>query len=114
MAKFFGKVGFSVTVELDPINEPGVYGDSNIEREYCGDVLQNRASWEQSTEVNDNFNINVRFSLLLDPFAEQYCQKIKYIEYMGGKWKVKSIEIQYPRIILTVGGVYNGEQAGTA
>ena len=62
-----------------------------------------------SGEVNDDLNINMTLSIVADPFAYQNFHQIKYAEYMGSKWKVSSIEVQYPRLILTLGGVYNGE-----
>lgn len=111
MAKFFGKLGFSISVELDPINEPGVYGDTTIERDYTGEKITTSARWEPSSELNDNFNLNCKFSILLDPFAEQYHSKIKYVEYLGTKWKVTGIVPKYPRIELSVGGIYNGDQS---
>jgi hypothetical protein len=30
-----------------------------------------------------------------------------YVEFMGTKWKITNVEVQYPRLILSVGGVYN-------
>lgn len=114
MAKFFGQIGFAVTTEPDPINHPGVFLDDVVERDYFGDIIRNNARWDSASQANDNFNLDCQFSILLDPFAEQNCQKIVYIKHLGERWKVKTINLQYPRLLLTVGGIYNGEQANTA
>lgn len=108
MAKYFGRVGFAISVEEDPENEPGVFSDKTVEKFYSGDTIRQMSRWDNSQQVNDNLNVNCQFSILSDPFAEQNFHSIKYIEYIGALWKVTSIEVQYPRLLLTVGGIYNG------
>lgn len=108
MAKYFGRVGFAITKETDPVNEPGVWEDTIVERFYSGDTVKQTSRWENSQNVNDNLVINCQFSILSDPFAEQNFHSIKYIEYIGALWKVSSVDVQYPRLLLTVGGIYNG------
>lgn len=108
MAKYYGKIGFAMSVELDPENEPGVFVDQVIEREYYGDTVRQSYRFEHSGNVNDNINVNCQFSILSDDFATENCQYIKYIEYMNSKWKVTSVDANYPRLNLTVGGIYNG------
>ena len=104
MAKWFGKIGYAAVIETSP----GVYSDDITEREYCGDVIRNTSRWSVSSDnVNDNLDINNQFSILADPFAYQNFHSMKYVEYMGTKWKITSVEVQYPRLILSVGGVYN-------
>ena len=109
MAKFYGKVGYSVTTET----APGVFTDAVTEQTYYGDVLKDSSSWKKGDDRNDDLVINNRFSILADQYAYQHFSQIKYVEWMGALWKVTSAEVQRPRIILTIGGVYNGEQAGT-
>lgn len=105
MAKWFGKVGYATTVE----SEPGVWEETVVEREYYGDITSNRYKRQNSDDVNDNVNLAISISIVADPFAYQNCANIAYIEYMGAKWKVTDIDpTQRPRLILTVGGVYNG------
>jgi hypothetical protein len=36
---------------------------------------------------------------------------MRYVEFMGTKWKITNIEVQYPRLTLSIGGEYNGQQA---
>ena len=114
MNKVYGKIGFMISKEIDPINDPGVYGDFSEERTYLMEVKRNNANWNTTQNTNDEFSINCSFSVLADPFIEKNCQKIKYIEYLGEMWKVKSIEPSYPRITINIGGVYNAEQNSSA
>lgn len=110
MAKYHGKIGFGVSSEI----RPGVWKDTIVEKTYYGDILQNYVRNENAQQVNDNLNISNRFSILSDPFAVQNFHSIKYLEYIGVKWKVTTVDVQYPRLILSVGGVYNADKTGTA
>lgn len=111
MAKWYGRVGYVETVET----EPGIYEPVAAERPYFGDLLKNVSKWATNTNsVNDNLNVANQISIVADPYAYQHFSSIKYVEFMDAMWNVTSAEPQYPRIILTVGGVYNGPQAGTA
>ena len=105
MSKYFGKIGYGVTEEI----RPGVNEQKMTVKEYYGDIVRNIRRYENSGEVNDDLNINMTLSIVADPFAYQNFHQIKYAEYMCSKWKVSSIEVQYPRLILTLGGAYNGE-----
>ena len=107
MSKWFGKIGYSISEET----EPGVWEPTIVEREYYGDVTSNRINRQNSGEVNDRINLANVISIVADPFAYQNCSKMAYAEIMGAKWKITDIEIQHPRLILTIGGVYNGKQA---
>ena len=102
MAKWFGKIGYVVTEET----EPGVWEETVTEREYYGDVISNRWKHQNSGDVNDDINISQIISIVADPFAYQHCSKIIYVEYMGSKWKVSDVEPMFPRLQLTIGGVY--------
>lgn len=102
MAKYYGKVGYAVTVET----RPGVWEEQITEREYFGDILRNTKRYDNAEGLNDNLNIANLISIVADPFALQNFHTIRYVEYMGANWKVSSVEVQYPRLVLTVGGVY--------
>lgn len=104
MAKFYGKIGYAVTTET----EPGVWVEQITERSYYGDVIRNVRKLQTSDQVNDDINISNEISIVADPFAYQNFHSMRYVEYMGARWKVQSIEVSYPRLILSVGGVYNG------
>lgn len=106
MAKYYGKIGFGQTSEI----KPGVWKDTIVEKNYYGDILQNFVRNDNAQQVNDNLSISNRFSIISDPFATQNYYSIKYLEYLGVKWKVTTVELQYPRLILYVGGVWNADK----
>ena len=108
MAKFYDKVGFAVTAEVDPINRPGIYEDTIHEEWYVGDLVVNMSSrWVDSTQKNEDLRINNKISIVADAYAERNFHAIKYIWYQGVKWKVVSVEVARPRLILTTGGEYH-------
>lgn len=104
MAKFHGKIAYVKTEET----APGVHTEIIMEFPYVGDILRSNLYLERGENLNDDLNINHRFSIVADAFAYENIQFVRYITWMGAKWSVKSIDIQRPRLILTVGGVYNG------
>ena len=105
MAKFYGKTGYAETLKT----APGVYADEITEREYFGDLIRNTRRLQSSDKVNDDINISNEISIVSDPFAIQNFHSMRYVEFMGAKWKITNVEVQYPRLILTIGGVYNGK-----
>ncbi len=104
MAKFYGKIGFADTVET----APGVWTEQIVERNYFGDIIRNTRRLQSSDQLNDDINISNEFSIVADPYANNNFHSMRYIEFMGAKWKITNVEDRYPRLILTVGGVYNG------
>lgn len=107
MAKFCGSIGFATSKE----GAPGVWVDLIVDRHYYGDLIRNVRKVQSSGNVNDNITISNELSIVADPFANANLQDIRYVEFMGKKWKVVNVEISYPRLILTLGDVYNGKQA---
>lgn len=107
MAKFYGKIGYAETVETNA----GVWQEKITERSYFGDLVRNTRMTQSAGQLNDNINISNEISIVADPFANQNFHLMRYVEFMGAKWKITNVEVKYPRLILTVGGVYNGEQA---
>lgn len=106
MGKWYGVVGYAKPVEV----RPGIWKDEITERTYFGDVIRNTSRWSASPDsTNDNLNINNMISIVADPFAYDNFHLMKYVEFMGAKWKISNVEAQRPRIILTVGGLYNGQ-----
>lgn len=104
MAKFYGAVGYVELVET----AKGVFDERITERKYYGDVIRNTHRWEKSEHLNDNLNVNNVISIAADAYANLHFFAIRYVEWMGAKWKVTNVEVQRPRLILTIGGVYNG------
>ena len=103
MAKFYGAIGYAENVET----EPGIWEERITERSYYGDLIRNVRNLQTSDSVNDDVNISNEISIIADPYAEQNFHKMRYVEFMGTKWKISSVEVLYPRLRLTVGGVYN-------
>nr|DAR78117.1 MAG TPA: hypothetical protein [Caudoviricetes sp.] len=101
--KYYGQIGFADTVET----VPGVWSNQIFERNYYGDLVRNTRRLSSSDKVNDDINISNEFSILADPYANENFFKMKYITYMGSKWKITDVRVEYPRLILTVGGLYN-------
>lgn len=106
MAKWYGKVGYIVSEEVTP----GTWLPIPVERSYYGDTIKLVSKWSTSSHVNDNLDLSTQISIVSDPFAYENFQAIKYVEYMGSFWEVSSVEPQNHRLILTVGGVYNGQR----
>lgn len=115
MARFYGIIGFLRTEETDPIEHPGVWEEVLTERPYYGDVMRNTRRWDQnSNSTNDNLVINNTISIVADSFAERYMGAMKYVIWHGDRWVITNIEIQRPRLILTIGGLYNGPEGRLA
>lgn len=105
MARWYGKVGYSETVET----APGVWMSQDTVREYYGDVIRNTTRWTvNSDSTNDNLTVNSQISIVADPFAINKFYSMKWIEFMGTKWKITGVEPQSPRLLLTLGGEWNG------
>lgn len=105
MAKFYGKIGYTNTVET----KPGVYEEQIVERSYYGDLIRNTRRLQSADQVNDDINISNEISIVADPYATNNFHTMRYAVFMGTKWKISNVEVSYPRLILTLGGVYNGQ-----
>ncbi len=103
MAKWFGPIGYAETVET----KPGVWNEQITERMYSGDVLRNTSRFQNTENLNDDINVSNEISIVADPYANQNFHLMRYVEFMGTKWKISNVEVQYPRLRLTIGGVYN-------
>lgn len=106
MARFYGEVGFSQTVETSP----SVWEEKTVPRKYYGDVMQNYYQIRNGGNLNDDIDINNKISIVADSFAKANYGYMRYIKWNGVAWKINSVEVEWPRLILTLGGVYNGEQ----
>lgn len=104
MAKFYGQIGYGEQVETSP----GIWEYNMVEKNHYGDILRNNRRWDQTENVNDDLVISNRFSIVLDAYASNNFYAMKYVKWMGCKWKITNVEIERPRIIISVGGVYNG------
>lgn len=106
MARFYGAVGYAETKETSK----DVWEEEITERYYTGDILRNTRRWDSGEHLNDNLNINNSISIVADAYAYQKFFAIRYVIWMGVKWKVTNAEVQSPRLLLTIGGVYNEQE----
>lgn len=107
MAKWSGNIAFQSTRETSL----GIWEEQMIERHYYGDVIKNYRTLENSSNINDGVNVSNQISFVADPYANENFHNIRYAEFMGTKWRVASIDVEYPRLIMTLGGVWNGQTA---
>ena len=103
MAKWYGVIGYGDTVETNP----GVWTEQITERYAKGEVIRNAIAIQSTDQLNEDIKISNSISIIADPYANSNFHKIRYITYMGTKWKVTNVEVKYPRLILTIGGIYN-------
>lgn len=103
MSKFYGTIGFAETVQTTP----GVWKEQITERNYYCELLRNRRVSQSSDQVNDSFNVANEISIISDPYVDDNIRSMRYVEFMGAKWKVSNIDVRPPRLILTLGGLYN-------
>lgn len=105
MAKYYGKIGFVFSRVQD-----GVWTEEVVEKGYKGDLIRNLRSLQASDQLNDDINITNDVSIIADPYAVQNFLSIRYATFMGKPWKVNTATVEYPRIILKLGGLYNVEE----
>lgn len=101
--KWSGKIGFVETKET----RPGVWENVTTERNFYGDVIRDIRKNQSSGQVNDDINISNRISIVSNSFVRDNLSFMKYIEFMGAKWKITDVEVQHPRLVLTIGGLWN-------
>lgn len=108
MAKFYGQIGYAIDEEP----KPSIHVERIIERNYRGEEVKNTRKLHERGEVNDSITITNQISILSDPFAMNNFHNIRYVTYNGVRWKVENVEVARPRLILSLGGVYNGPTPG--
>jgi len=106
MAKFYGKIGYALPTE----KALGVWEDVITELDYRGDVILNQERWQPTDQTNDDFNLDNSISIIADEYAYKNCGNMKYIIWGSTVWKIQSLKINRPRMILQIGGVYNGKR----
>ena len=107
MAKFCGMIGFIDTVEDE--ENPGVYIEQTVEKEYRGELITVRRRLQSNSNgVNDNVTISNELSIVADPYANENMYAMRYVVFGGAKWKIETIDVEYPRLKLSIGGVFNG------
>lgn len=105
MARFFGEVGFAeVNVEI----RPGVWDDIVVERKYYGDTVRNSRRFQDGSAIVDGISVENSISILADAYANERIDAMRYVRWMGSLWEISTVEVQRPRLLLRLGGVYNG------
>lgn len=107
MAKFYGEIGFA---EANVETRPGVFKDVITERKYYGDVLDNTRQLE-GEKINKDFSVGNSISIMADAYTNNHFFAMRYIKWMGVLWAIDNVKVQSPRLILRLGGVYNGPTA---
>lgn len=105
MAKWYGVIGFEETVET----APGVWEEQITKRSYYGELRRNTRRLQSTEHLNDDITINNEISIIADPYARNHYHSIRYAEFSGSAWKISNIEEQFPRLVLTLGGIWNGQ-----
>ena len=111
MARYHDRVGFLIPIDDQ---RTGLATNRVVERPYYGKVLEHTRRWESSEHVNDDLSISNQISITANDYAFKHMSAIAYARYMGGYWKVTSIRVKGPEIVLTLGGVWNGQVESTA
>jgi hypothetical protein len=108
--RFFGQVGYATpAVET----APDVFKATMVEYSYYGDVVRNSRQLESSDKVNNDLSVNNSISIVADEYANEHFHAIRYIRWAGALWTVSDVEVQSPRLLLRLGGVYNGPTSGS-
>ena len=107
MGLFYGPIGFVETVE-EPSGS-GIWVEKPTEKNYRGVVSKYGKNWNNgSQQVNPNLMITNSISIVADPYISNHLYALRYIKWLGGYWEVSSVDVEPPRLILSIGGVYNG------
>jgi hypothetical protein len=109
MAKFHGVIGYGEAVET----APGVWEDEITERLYFGDVIRNTRQI-QEVGINDDISVGNSISIVADAYAQEHFFAMRYCIWLGIYWVVRDVEVRRPRLVLRLGGVYNGPKAGSS
>lgn len=109
MARYHGRVGYGDSEEKDL----GVWEDVIVERSYTGDVIRNIRSLREGEQLNSDLSVQNSISVVADEYAYEHFFAIRYVEWAGALWTVSSVEVQRPRLLLTLGEVYNGPTPGS-
>lgn len=109
--RFSGTVGYAEQAETIP----GVWTDVITEYHYSGDVIRNNRHLGSPTleppVTQGELALENSFSILADAHAYANFMNMRYISWEGTNWKITNIEVRRPRLILTVGGQWDGNTA---
>lgn len=104
MARFYGDIGYGESVEVSP----SVWKDVIVEYPAYGDVLRNTRALEDGVSVNDDISVGNSISIVADAYAREHFFAMRYLKWQGALWKIVEVDVVHPRLVLRLGGVYNG------
>jgi len=107
MNRFHGAIGYGQSVQ----SAPGVWKDVITEVSYFGNITRNTRQLREGSLVNDDITVGNNISIIADAYASENFMNIRYVEWQGSLWTVSAVEVQAPRLVLTLGGIYNGPTA---
>lgn len=111
MARFHSVVGFSDgTVQTSP----GIWQDHIVEKQYFGDVIRNSRQFREGENLNNDLSVENSIEIVADAYANLHFHAIRYVMWAGALWNVYEVEVRSPRLVLRLGGVYNGPRAETS
>ena len=102
MSRFYGAIGFARQEQT----APGVYSDTIVEKDYRGELIQNMVRWDSTDSVNDDMRISNTLSIIADPYSQNHISEMRYVVWLGKKWKITSVTVEHPRLKLELGGLY--------
>ena len=104
MARFYGNVGYSTTIE----KKPGIWVEEVVEYPYYGDIIRNARTLDTGEGVNPNLGVSNSISIVADAYAREHFFAIRYVEWAGALWVVSNVTVESPRLVLRLGDLYNG------
>ena len=108
--RFHGYLGYEGPSVEDP-PDSGIYKASVVERVHTGVIVKHRRNQDNATSINGVMSVNNDISIVGDPYALEHLHNLKYIRWNNVCWTVTSVETDTPRIIVSIGEVYNGAKA---
>lgn len=100
--KFSGKVGIAKVHET----RPGIFREEIVSRGCRGDLIRLTRRMNE-THAAPGLTFGNTFSFIADLFTNENLMNIRYIEWRGVKWSAVNVEVQPPRLLITVGGPYH-------
>lgn len=107
--RFYGNVVYVEQVERE--DRPGVMVDKPTVRTVKGNVKKNFYRWKNNPNQStlDAENVSHIIEIVADPYAINHFGSMRYIEWLGQKWKIESVDASsLPQLTIYVGGLYNG------
>lgn len=103
--KYYGRIGYAETVET----VPGVFRKQITEVPAYGDVKRNSRGLSEGDKVNSDITVSNSISIVADEYANNHFFAIQYLEWQGALWTVSDVLVEPPRLVLRLGGLYNGD-----